>query len=151
MIDRITGVRYQYHVARVDKGQGQMTDALFRTDERHDFRNRVERDPEAPLIPLRHRFTKLQRAFVGWILMIDGVFCRGLQGPNDMRRVGISGSPIPRLMRSTPWRRISSLTLSISANKYGGRPCRRLANSRVIKGFSSGHDGGEALRSAGTK
>src|SRR2546425_8547151 len=47
-----------------------MADAFLRADQREDLVRRIERDVEAPLVPVGDRLPEAQHPLVGWILVV---------------------------------------------------------------------------------
>ena len=69
-IDWIPGARHQDHVAGVHEGQRHVADAFLRANQREDLVGRIERDVEAPLVPVGDRLPEAQHPLVGRILVV---------------------------------------------------------------------------------
>ena len=149
-VDRVAGVRRQRDAVGVEEGEVQVEHALLRAERRDDLGLGVERDAEAALVEARVRLAQLRSAAVRRVLVRAGVGRRGASASITTRGVGVSGSPMPRLITSTPAAFFSLIFRSSSANRYGGsRSSRLLGCIQLLQEFLAQRSGVHGPRPAG--
>ena len=126
-VHRVAGVRRERDVTGIEEREVEVEDALLGADRRHHLGIGVEAHVEPAGVERGDGLAKLRASAVA----SGTCACSGRPPPAAQPRrsagtSGVSGSPIPRLITSTPAARLAATLRSSSANRYGGIRSRRL-------------------------
>ena len=126
-VDGVAGVGGERVVARVQEGEVEVEDRLLGADRRDDLaaRGRASRRSGArrSRAPPARKSSRPRLVGYWWV---SGSVTASCIASTISGGVGRSGSPMPRLITSTPAARFAAILRSSWANAYGGMRSRRL-------------------------
>ena len=97
LVDRVTGIGIEHHIARIDERQGKMGDPLLRTDERAHLACRIQRDPVETQVVVGHLAPEIGQTSPEGILVVRRVVGGLCQGVDDALRgwlVGVADAKV---------------------------------------------------------
>ena len=133
-VDRVAGVAREGDVAGVEERQVDVRDRLLGAHRRDDHRRRVEVDAEPRGVEAGDRLPEALTAPVGRVLVGAGSAACRCMASTTSDGVGVSGSPIPSEMTSTPAAFLAAIFCSIWAKRYGGS--RRSRSAPTVRALS---------------
>ena len=101
-ISRITRIRNQNPIPRIQKSQTNMQNPLLRTYQRQDLTLRIETNPITPRIPISHRRSQLRQSHKRLITMRISPTCRLYQRLHDISRRHPVRPPYSKANNITP-------------------------------------------------